>query len=150
MFARNLGCKSRYFSLFNIRMQWNYFGFGNGKGEHDGAGVVIKCALTSEQLDNKGAKLQNAHDVVEWLTWKMSSDGKNRLFLEVCTDEVDRNKSYGCKTVKGNCKTHCVLGFSRKDTTQLLVCSLSCFCSMCIDEAWDQCTNLSIVEPWKL
>ena len=21
---------------------------------------------------------------------------------------------------------------------------------MCLDEAWDECTNLSIVEPWKL
>ena len=45
-------------------MQWNYFGSGHGKGEHDGAGAVIKRALTSEQLDNNGAKLQNAHDVV--------------------------------------------------------------------------------------
>ena len=131
-------------------MQWNYFGSGHGKGEHDGAGAVIKRALTSEQLDNKGAKLQNAHDVVEWLTWKMSDDGKNRLFIEVGANEVDRSKSYGCKTVKGTRKTHCVLGFSRRDTTQLLFRSLSCFCSMCLDEAWDECTNLSIVEPWKL
>ena len=44
-------------------MQWNYFGSGHGKREHDGEGAVIKCALTSEQLDNKGANLQNAHDV---------------------------------------------------------------------------------------
>ena len=131
-------------------MQWNYFGSGHGKGEHDGAGAVIKHALTSEQLDNNGAKLQNAHDVVEWLTWKMSNDGKNILFVEVRADEVDRTKSYGCKTVKGTRNTHCVLGFSRKDTTQLLLRSLSCFCSMCLDEAWDKCINLSIVEPWKL
>ena len=55
---------------------------------------MIKRALTSEQLDNKGAKLQNAHDVVEWLTWKMSDDGKNRLFIEVGASEVDRSKPY--------------------------------------------------------
>ena len=73
-------------------MQWNYFGSGHGKGEHDGGGAVIKRALTSEQLDNKGAKLQNAHDVVEWLTWKMLHDGKNRLFIEVGANEVDRSK----------------------------------------------------------
>ena len=24
------------------------------------------------------------------------------------------------------------------------------FCSMCIDEAWDECINLSIMESWKL
>ena len=64
-------------------MQWNYFGSGHGKGEHNGAGAVIKRALTSEQLDNKGAELQNAHDVVECLKWKMLDDGKNRLFIEV-------------------------------------------------------------------
>ena len=86
-------------------------------------------------MDNKGAKLQNAHDVVEWLRWKMSDNGKNRLFIEVRANEVDRSKSYGCKTVKGLCKTHFVLGFSRKDTKQLLFCSLSCLCSMCIDGA---------------
>ena len=45
-------------------------------------------------MDDKGAKLQNAHDVVELLTWKMSNDGKNRLFIEVRVDEVDRKKSY--------------------------------------------------------
>ena len=111
---------------------------------------MIKRALRSEQLDNKGAKLQNAHDVVEWITWKMSDDGKNRLFIEVRANEVDRSKSYGCTTMKGTGKTHCVSGFSRKDTTQLLFRNLSCFCSMCLDEAWDECTNLPIVEPWKL
>ena len=36
---------------------------GHGKG--DGPRVVIKCDLTSEQLDNKGTKLQTEHDVVE-------------------------------------------------------------------------------------
>ena len=30
--------------------------------QHDVVGVVIKRAFTSEQLDDKGAKLQNAHD----------------------------------------------------------------------------------------
>ena len=89
-------------------MQWNYFESGHGKGEHDGVGAVIKHALTSEKLDNKGAKLLNAHDVVEWLTWKMSNDGKDRLFFEICADEVDRNKSYGSKTMKATRKTHCV------------------------------------------
>ena len=59
-------------------MRWNDFGSGHGKGEHHGAGVVIKRVVKSEQLDDKDAKLQNAHDVVEWLTWKMSNEGKNR------------------------------------------------------------------------
>ena len=72
---------------------------------------------------------------MERLTWKTLDDGKNRLFIEVRANEVDRSKSYGCKPVKGRHKTHCVLGLSRKDTTQLLFRSLSCYCSICIDEA---------------
>ena len=62
--------------------------------------VVIKHALISKKVDNKGAKLQNARIVVRWLTWKMSNDGKNILFIEIPADELDRSKSYGCKTVK--------------------------------------------------
>ena len=80
----------------------------------------------------------------------MSDDGKNKLFIEVRANEVDRSKLYDCKTVKGTHKTHCFLGFSRKDTTQLLFHKLSCFYSMCLDEDWDDCTNLSILESWKL
>ena len=105
----------RYVSFTNIRTEWNYFMFGHGKGEHDGTEVVIKHALISKKVDNKGAKLQNAHDVVEWLTWKMSDDGNNRLFIEVYVNEVDKIKGYGCKIMKGTPKTQCVLGFSYND-----------------------------------
>ena len=150
MFVGQLSCKTpRYFSLTTIRMQWNYFGLDMERESTMAWGLWSSVLLHQSSWILKVLKLQNAHDV-EWLTWKMSNDGKNRLFVEVRADEVDRTKSYGCKTVKGTRSTHCVLGFSRKDTTQLLLRSLSCFCSMCIDEAWDKCINLSIVEPWKL
>ncbi|MCO5599393.1 hypothetical protein L7F22_053495 [Adiantum nelumboides] len=131
-------------------MLWNFFGTGHGKGEHDGAGAVIKRALTAEQLDANGAKLQNAHDVVEWLTWKMANDGKQSLFVEVKINDVDRSNAYTCQTVKGTRSTHCVLGFNRKDPIQILFQSLSCFCFFCVDECWDKCINLSHVQPWKL
>ena len=145
MFAGNLGCKSKYFFLFNIRMQWNYFGFGHGKEEHDGTGAAIKRALTSSWIVM--VLSYKMHMMLwEWLTWKMSNNSKNKLFIEVQGDEMDRTKSYGCKIVKYTCNTHCVLEFSHKDTTQLLLCTLSCFCSMCTEEAWDECINLSIME----
>ncbi|MCO5547757.1 hypothetical protein L7F22_001209 [Adiantum nelumboides] len=38
-------------------MLWNFFGTGHGKGEHDGAGAVIKRALTAEELDANEAPL---------------------------------------------------------------------------------------------
>ena len=65
-------------------------------------------------------------------------------------NDVDRSNAYTCQTVKGTRNTHCVLGFSRKDPTQVLLRSLSCFCSYCVDECWDQCINGSHVQPWKL
>ena len=58
---------------------------------------MIKRALTSEKLDNKGINLQNAHYVIEWLSWKMSDDGENRVFIEVLVNEVDRSKAYDLK-----------------------------------------------------
>lgn len=36
----------RYAGLTGKFMVWNFFGSGHGKGEHDGAGAVVKRALT--------------------------------------------------------------------------------------------------------
>ena len=102
-------------------MLWNFFGTGHGKGEHDGAGAVINRALTAKQLDTNSSKLQNAHDAIEWLTWKMADDGKQRLFVEVKINDVNRSNAYTCQIVKGTCNTHCVLRFSCKDPTQVLL-----------------------------
>ena len=43
----------RYPPETDLEMRWNFFGFGHGKGEHDGAGAVIKRALTHEQLKGR-------------------------------------------------------------------------------------------------
>ncbi|MCO5551167.1 hypothetical protein L7F22_004664 [Adiantum nelumboides] len=80
----------------------------------------------------------------------MANDGKQRLFVEVKINDVDRSNAYTCQKVKGTCSMHCVLGFSRKDPTQILFQSFSCFCSFCVDECWDKCINLSHLQPWKL
>ena len=141
----------RYYSLTGLCMCWNLFGSDHGKGEHNGARAVIKRALTAEQLDVNGAKLQNAHDVVEWMTWKMGDDGKvQRQFVEVKVGNVDRSNSYACQTIKGTHKTHCILGFSKKDPTQVLFRSLSCFCSFCMEDKWDQCTSIKHAGLWSL
>ena len=42
---------ARYGTLTGIRMTHHFFGLGHGKGEHDGAGAVIKRHLTHEQLN---------------------------------------------------------------------------------------------------
>ncbi|MCO5587570.1 hypothetical protein L7F22_041519 [Adiantum nelumboides] len=47
-------------------------------------------------------------------------------------------------------KLHTQKSEDRKDPTQILFQSLSCFCSFCVDECWDKCINLSHVQSWKL
>lgn len=61
--------------MTNIRMAWNFFGSGHEKGEHDGAGAVVKCMFPPEKLKANGVKLQNSHDVVQqWLRSQMADD----------------------------------------------------------------------------
>ena len=96
---------------------WSFFGSGHGKGEHDGVGVVIKHALTAKQLNVNGIKLEDSHDVVEWLTWKMGDDVKQRLFVEVKVSDVDRTNAWDCQTLEGTQSRHCICGFSCKAPT---------------------------------
>ena len=45
----------------------NFFALGHGKGEHDGAGAVIKRTLTHEELKPDGWPMKCAVDVVRFL-----------------------------------------------------------------------------------
>jgi hypothetical protein len=42
---------------------WSFFGFGHGKGPHDGAGAILKWFVRQVQLDVHGPNLQNAINV---------------------------------------------------------------------------------------
>ena len=55
---------ARYENLTGLKMTWNFLGSGHGKGEHDGAGAVIKRHFTHEQLKPDCIKLLCAVDVV--------------------------------------------------------------------------------------
>ena len=46
--ARPFYFVGRFYSLTTMEMVWNYFASKHGKGEHDGASVVVKRALTNE------------------------------------------------------------------------------------------------------
>ena len=50
----------------NIKHIWNFFESGHGKGEHDGVGACIKCALQKYQMNYQGGHVNDAHDIVEW------------------------------------------------------------------------------------
>jgi hypothetical protein len=43
---------------------WSFFGFGHGKGHHDGVGAVVKRFIKQVQLDTQGPQLQNVEHVV--------------------------------------------------------------------------------------
>ena len=56
----------RYHRNENIKHIWNFFESGHGKGEHDGVGACIKCALRKYQMNYQGVCVNDAHHVVEW------------------------------------------------------------------------------------
>ena len=58
-------------------MVWNFYGSGHGKGEWDGAGVVVKKTLRSEQLLNPHRSLRNAHDCVTFLNAVLAGEVPN-------------------------------------------------------------------------
>ena len=49
------------------RMVWSFFGSGHGKGLHDGAGAMLKCAIHTEEMNfGSKTKLQNTADDVSF------------------------------------------------------------------------------------
>ena len=67
---------------------WNYFETGHGKGANDGTGACIKTSLRREEMNFRGAFLQDATSIVKWCASMMGEQAtrKNlvhRIFLEV-------------------------------------------------------------------
>ena len=58
---------ARYYQMTGLHMMHNFSASGHGKGEHDGAGAVIKRTLTHEELKPDGWPLKCAGDVVSFL-----------------------------------------------------------------------------------
>lgn len=142
------------------KMRWSYFESAHGKGEWDGAGAVVKRALTAEQIQNPSRPLQNAEQVVQFLeerhTERVTSSYKrtktpslSRVFWHIGEDEVDHgDKSIHCKTLPGSKSLYSIMGFSDTDPTLLRTRALSCFCIPCVDCDWANCENLSHVQGW--
>lgn len=139
-------------------MSWNFFGSGHGKGEHDGAGAVIKRSLTQYQLQPDCPKLDCAADVVALLRQTLSDGATatyasqaryvSRVFWEIELGDVEREKNWDVKAVKNTRSMHSVSAYSEHDTTALRIRSLSCFCSACKQEKWRRCVSKSHVPFW--
>ena len=150
---------ARYGTMTNIQMTHHFSGSGHGKGEHDGAGAVIKRHLTQEQLKPNSVKLQCTADVVPFLRQTMS-EGANatypskirpvtRVFWEVKEANVDRSKRWDCKPVPNARGLHCVSGHSLTNGKALRCRQFSCFCSACMKGLWRSCSNSTHVPPWE-
>ena len=67
---------ARYYQLTGLQMMHNFSASGHGKGEHDGAGAVIKRTLTHEELKPDGWPMKCAADVANFLKFKFQPIGE--------------------------------------------------------------------------
>jgi hypothetical protein len=144
-------------------MQWNYFEIAYGKGEWDGAGAVVKRALSVEQIQNPLRPLGNVGQVVDFLqekyTERVQSAYKrtkvneapplSRVFWHIGEKEVVYTDwSIRYNTLPGSKSLYSIMGFSETDPTLLRTRALSCFCIPCVDGDWANCVNSSHVQGW--
>ncbi|MCO5562984.1 hypothetical protein L7F22_016620 [Adiantum nelumboides] len=137
-------------------MMHNYFGSSHGKGEHDGAGTVIKRALTHEQLKVDGHPLYIAALVVNYLNLMNntkdccpSANKVDRVFWEIKVGDVLRDIEWDCKKIGGSRSMHCVNGFSSRDMIALRCRNLSRFYHACMHGQWRRCANKAHIEAWQ-
>ena len=132
--------------LTSIEMVCNFFCSSHGKGEQDGAGAVIKRALTEEQLKTDGVPMKCVADVVAFLRLKYSSAKREgRVFLEIKEEEVDCNIRWDCEAIHQSCLIHSVDGYNSCNCRALRFKLLSCFYILCLQGAWKSCTNKAYV-----
>jgi hypothetical protein len=137
----------------------DFFASGHGKGEHDGAGVVVKKELQKEQLRLNVAPLQNAQDVVKFLKETFAKEYVGLVdsrvdvmwvFWEVKSTNVDRIQPYICVIVFGFHKMHSISSLDHEDLKPLLMHELSCFYPTCVDGVEEEdCNNIKHALPWK-
>ena len=146
---------ARYYQLTGLQMTHNFSASGHGKGEHDGAGAVIKRTLTHEELKPAGFPMKCAADVVDFLNATFQQREKahrcstERVFWLVSPDDIQRNLLWDCKPIKGSRSIHCIDGYSKENPCNARFRTLSCFCESCICGQWRRCKNRQYVDEWK-
>ena len=142
------------------RMVWSYFGSGHGKGLHDGAGAMLKCAIRSEEMNFESrTRLQKAADVVDFCNRKESEEhrayGKARrtvirYFHLIGANDVDRTRDLDCQPIPGTRSVHSVSSVSPINVTYLHIRELACFCPECMDDNPMLCGRQNHVKHWAL
>ena len=72
---------ARYKGMTKMMMSHQFFGFGHKKGEHNGAGAMVKQTLTCEQLLANIIKLQCTVDAMNFLKEKCSHEATSTFKL---------------------------------------------------------------------
>lgn len=151
-----LGDVSLSSSDFGFPTIRNYFETSHAKGPQDGAGANLKHKADMAVIQRQRV-IQNAEDLFHFAEEnlkKPSSDRfqkrnvtlKQRVFFYV--KEHDRNRRYrNFKEVPSIRKLHSVTAGSRNQT--LRVRQLSCYCSKCIDQLYQECENKARVDAWE-
>ena len=139
--------------MTGIEMLWSFFASRHGKGEHDGAGAIVKRALTHEQLKPDAWTMKCAEDVVSFLKHKFHDENSQsevtQIFWDIKAADVPRERKWNCKRVEGSRSLHCVNGHSNVDNRALRYRALSCFCTFCMSQRWRRCLNNTHVDSWK-
>ncbi|GAQ89961.1 hypothetical protein KFL_005820050 [Klebsormidium nitens] len=153
---------ARYPGLTAVKMEWYFFESGHGKGEHDGAGAVVKSALRKWQLVRDGeSQMTSAAEAVRLLTERLSSaaptsfasraalrEGVSRKFVFIGEDEVDRSVPYECKQIPGTRSFHAVRGAGGRNATTLFHRQLACFCGPCFEGKFEDCESTAYAGDW--
>ena len=142
------------------RMVWSYFGSGHGKGTHDGAGAMLKCAIRKEEMNFESrTKLQTAADVVSFCNRKEQEEHRAyakvrrtliRYFHLIEPGSVDRSRDLDCRAIPGTRSVHSVSSVSPTNVTYLHIRQLACFCPECMDDNPMLCAKKGHVRHWSL
>ncbi|KAG0596207.1 hypothetical protein M758_UG232800 [Ceratodon purpureus] len=142
------------------RMVWSYFGSGHGKGLHDGARAMLKCAIRKEEMNfDSRTKLQNAADVVSFCICKEQEEHRayrNVKRTLICyfhliePGSVDRSRDLDYRPVLGTRSLHSVSSVSPTNVTYLHIRQLACFCPNCTDDNSMLCARQEHVRHWAL
>ena len=118
--ARPFYFVARYGALAEMGMSWFFFGSGHDKGEHDGAGAVVKRTLTHEQLKPNGVILRCATNVVAFCQANLSQGAPAsypskerecaRVFWEVLAGDVNRELKWNCSPIPKSLSMHAFRG----------------------------------------